>query len=64
MQATVRHFSAKLGRIKDLLLEIDALPLDFPKVSEVAVLPGAALRLGFLDLETETKFAVLLSNGN
>lgn len=63
MQATVRRYASMLGHIKDLLLELDALPLDFPNLSEVALLPSAVLRLNFLDLESETKFTVLLAGG-
>ena len=63
MQATVQHFSRKLGRIRDLLHELDSLALDFPNLSEVAYLKGAVLRLTFLNLEAETKFSVYLSGG-
>ena len=63
MQAMVQHFGRKLGRIRDLLHELNSLALDFPNLSEVAYLKGAVLRLSFLDLQSETKFSVYLSGG-
>ena len=63
MQATVQHFSRKLGRIRDLLHELDTLAFDFPNLSNVGFLKSAVLRLSFLDLDSETKFTVFLRGG-
>lgn len=63
MQAIVQYFSQKLGRIRDLLHELDSLALDFPSLSRVDYLKDAVLRLSFLDLESETKFSIYLRGG-
>ena len=63
MQAIVQYFSQKLGRIRDLMHELDSLALDFPCLSRVDYLKDAVLRLSFLDLESETKFSIYLRGG-
>ena len=60
--ATVQDFSCKLGRIEDLITELDSLRLDCPALASVTA-QGHVLVLVFLGLEAEIKFTVRLELG-
>ena len=63
VQATLQIIGHRLGCIKDLLLELDSLVPKFPNLSSVGLMSDGAVSLSFLDLQSETKFAVLLKGG-
>lgn len=62
MAATVRDFSCKLGRIEDLVQELDTLRFSCPALTSVTV-QRTGVQLVFLGLEAELKFTVWLEIG-
>lgn len=60
--ATVQNFSYKLGRIEDLVQELDTLRFSCPALANVTV-QGTCVQLVFLGLEAELKFTVWLDIG-
>ena len=62
MSATVQEFSCKLGRIEDLVQELDSLRLNCPALASVTV-QGKCVQLVFLGLEAELKFTVQIEIG-
>ena len=62
MAATVQDFSCKLGRIEDLVLELDSLRFSCPALASVTV-QRTRVQLVFLGLEAELKFTVWLEIG-
>ena len=63
LQAVLQHFGLRIGRIRDLLLEIDSLPLDIPNLAAVGFTDLASIQVTFLDLESQTKFTCSLTPG-
>lgn len=62
MAATVQDFSYKLGRIEDLVQELDTLRFSCPALASVTV-QRTCVQLVFLGLEAELKFTVWLEIG-
>ena len=62
LASLLQSWTVQLGRISDLLLELDTLRLAFPLLSSVEC-PAGAIKLTFLHLGLECKFAVLLLLG-
>ena len=62
MAATVHDFSCKLGRIEDLVKELDSLRSSCPALASVTV-QRKCVQLVFLGLEAELKFTVRLEIG-
>ena len=60
--ATIQDFSCKLGRIEDVVQELDSLPLQCPALSSVTA-QGRVVQLMFLGLEAEVKFTVQVEIG-
>ena len=60
--AVMQHYSCKLGRIEDLVQELDNLRLQCPMLSSVTA-RQLSLTLVFLGLEAEVKFAVKIELG-
>ena len=62
LASLLQSWTVQLGRISDLLLELDMLRLAFPLLSSVECPPGA-IKLTFLHLALECKFVVVLLLG-
>lgn len=62
LASLLQSWTVQLGRISDLLLELDMLRLVFPLLSSVEC-PTGAIKLTFLHLVLECKFAVVLTLG-
>ena len=62
MAAIVQNFSCKLGRIEDLVHELDSLRFSCPALASVTV-QRTRVQLVFLGLEAELKFTVWLEIG-
>lgn len=62
MAAAVQDFSYKLGRIEDLVQELDNLRFSCPALASVTV-QRTRVQLVFLGLEAELKFTVWLEIG-
>lgn len=62
MAATVQDFSYKLGRIEDLVQELDTLRFSCPALARVTV-QRTRVQLVFLGFEAELKFTVWLEIG-
>lgn len=60
--AAIQDFSCKLGRIEDLVKELDSLRLHCPALSSVTT-HGKVVQLMFLGLEAELKFTVQVEIG-
>ena len=60
--AAMHQYSCKLGRIEDLVEELDSLRLQCPMLSSVTA-RKSSLVLVFLGLEAEVKFAVTIELG-
>ncbi|KAK9814135.1 hypothetical protein WJX72_001123 [[Myrmecia] bisecta] len=58
----VQQLSVRLGRINDLLAELDGLRLAFPRLSTVTC-AGPAIQLALLNLDAEVHFVVTLDCG-
>ena len=62
MAAIVQEFSCRLGRIEDLIHELDTLRFSCPALASVTV-QRTRIQLVFLGLEAELKFTVWLEIG-
>ncbi len=60
--ATVKEYSCKLGRIEDLIHELDGLRLNCPSLSSVTA-HKTCVALVILGLEAELKFSVQIEIG-
>lgn len=62
LAATIQGFSCKLGRIEDLVTELDSLRFGCPALASVTMQRGR-VQLVFLGLEAELKFTVQVEIG-
>lgn len=62
LAVTIQDFSCKLGRIEDLVTELDSLRFGCPALASVTVQQGC-VQLVFLGLEAELKFTVQVQIG-
>ena len=62
LATTTQDFSCKLGRIEDLVTELDSLRFGCPALASVTV-HRACVQLVFLGLEAELKFTVQVQIG-